>query len=201
MVVESAQDALECWNNVREVMHRLFLLSPRFSAKWDAVASSLSQLMTRRKESLPLLRGHGIAFNLLNSLAYTFFNRVNRPEVTPELVEAALAAFHLDPDCDWFRTIYTTADRAVGHTKKRSAPSATSSPAEGNSHDRPKKKADTKSHRREKKQNICFKFNSTAGCPRSDCRFSHGTIPKDDRANVVSSLQKLNLVPDPAKLE
>jgi hypothetical protein len=127
--------------------------------------------MTRRKESLPLLRGHGIAFNLLNSLAYTF---INRSEVTPELVEAALTAFHLDPDCDWFRTIYTTADRAVGHTKKRSAPSASSAPAaEGNSHDRSKKNMDTKSYKQEKKKNPCFQLNSTAGCPRSDCHFSH----------------------------
>jgi hypothetical protein len=67
MVVDRTVDAFTCWYNVKDVLHRLFLLSPAFVAKWDAAVIDLQRLILRRQETLPLLSTHGIVFELLNS--------------------------------------------------------------------------------------------------------------------------------------
>jgi hypothetical protein len=114
MVVDKAVDAFSCWYNVKDVLHRLFLLTPVFAAKWDAVVVDLQRLILRRQESLPLLAAHGIVFELLNSLlARGFFHQVCRPEVTVDQVEAAVSDLYVEPDSEWFRTIYAVAERRL----------------------------------------------------------------------------------------
>jgi hypothetical protein len=188
-------DAFTCWYNVKDVLHRLFLLSPAFATKWDTVVIDLQRLILRRQETLPLLSAHGIVFELLNSLAHGFFNQVCRPEVTKAQVEAALADLYVEPDSEWFRTIYATAERR-SNSKRSKAPSDEGA-------DLVKKPRAEKAEKPRQESSVkppCYNFNTTGGCSTRSCRFHHNALADAaQKARVRKALLRLNLVPDPVK--
>jgi len=200
MVVEKAMDAFTCWYNVKDVLHRLFLLTPAFATKWDTVVIDLQRLIIRRHESLPLLGSHGIVFELLNSLAHGFFNQVCRPEVSKAQVEAALEDLYVEPDSEWFRTIYVTAERRATTKRPKPVVEEVERPkkARVERHDEPKAK---RGSGKSGSKPPCYDFCSTSGCATTGCQFSHKALSSDiQKARVRKTLLRLGLDPDPAKV-
>jgi Fe-S-cluster containining protein len=145
----------------------VLLLTPAFAPKWDAVVVDLQRLILRRQESLPLLAAHGIVFEMLNSLAHGFFNQVCRPEVTVDQVGAALSDLYVEPDSEWFRTIYAIAERRS--YAKRCKPASVDEVGERTKKTRTEPKENKVKSGRKDKTPPCIGFNSTKGCPLTDC--------------------------------
>jgi CRISPR/Cas system-associated exonuclease Cas4 (RecB family) len=113
-------------------------------------------------------------------------------------VGAALADLYVEPDSEWFRSIYSIAEQR-SHAK-RAMPASV--------HENEERAKKPRSEPKEKKGTVdrpvktptCFAFNSTAGCSTVNCRFHHQTIAKEQKARVRKNILRLNLVPDSAKV-
>ena len=215
MVIMEATEAYACWYNVKNVMNRLFLMTPEFTTKWVKVVTDFQELILNKPKEFPLLSSRGIVFEMLNLLARGFFNRISKPHVTVQQVQNALDDLFINPKSEWFRSIYTTNERLPAPRKRVDPPTSTAtsgaasaSPTHGGV---PKKKVrfdGTASHQDKgagksgSKKPACFHFNSTDGCHDPQCPYHHEPITsKKVKAAIRKTLLKLKLDPDEAKLE
>ena len=129
-----ARDALEAWDNCRDALDRLFLLTPEFHMAWRRVAADMSDVI-RRTHRIRSIRHNGAVYDILDHLGMSLFQHLSNPSITVPLVRQALNYFRVCPEDRAFTSLFAAAYRqyfspplASATNAKRAAPGSSASP-------------------------------------------------------------------------
>jgi hypothetical protein len=108
--IVNATDALEAWDNCRDVLDRLFLLSSEFKTAWARISSDMSEVI-RCSHQFANIRCNGAVHDILDHLGLRLFQHLSNPSITVEQVRFALSDFRVVAEDRWFVALYDSAQR------------------------------------------------------------------------------------------
>jgi hypothetical protein len=190
--IVNATDALEAWENCRDVLDRLFLLTSEFKIAWARISTDMSEVI-RCSHQFADIRCNGAVYDILDHLGLRLFQHLSNPSITVEQVRLALSDFRVVAEERWFMALYDSAQRrfAAGPPVLLSMTGfkrvADETEVDEDSPGQPPRRP-------------CFNYFSTQGCSATACRFSHGSLTVKHKALVLSALASKGLLPDADKV-
>jgi hypothetical protein len=194
--IVAATEALEAWDNCRDVLDRLFLLSQDFKEAWSRIGSDMSEVI-RCSHQFADIRCNGAVYDILDYLGLRLFQHLSNPTISVVQVRTALADFKVCAEDRWFVALYDSAQRRFC-SGVSTGPALSSSVARkrGPSSDTPAGQRDVK----KAKLLPCFNFFSARGCSRKPCRFAHKIVDASVKATVLEYLKAKGMEVDTSKL-
>jgi len=190
-----ATEALEAWDNCRDVMDRLVLLTPEFKEAWSRIGSDMSDVI-RCSHQFADIRCNGAVYDILDYLGLRLFQHLSNPSISVDQVRIALSEFKVAAEDRWFVALYDSAQRQFS-SGGSTGPAVTVSGGKKRS-----LASDAPAGRESKKSKLlpCFNFFSTQGCSRKPCRFAHRLVDASAKAAVLGHLTTKGLEADTSKL-
>jgi hypothetical protein len=188
----NSTDALEAWDNCRDVLDRLFLLTSEFKTAWSRISSDMSEVI-RCSHQFVDIRCNGAVYDILDHLGLRLFQHMSNPSITVEQVRLALSEFRVVAEDRWFVALYDSAQRRyVAGPPGLTSISGVKRVVDESEHD------DETAGRHPTRP--CFNFFSTNGCSARVCRFSHGPLSVEHKTHVLAALASQGRVPDADKV-